>query len=89
MHPPLAQHQHVCELRDHAGIEHSLMMPPACKEFIDALDRCHATGWNRLTGACNEVKIQLNMCLRAEVHTPSLSSSQKEADLFYAFRHHG
>ncbi|KAH6918950.1 hypothetical protein BKA70DRAFT_1137289 [Coprinopsis sp. MPI-PUGE-AT-0042] len=37
-----------------------------CKEFIEALERCHASGWNRLTGACNTKKDQLNHCLRAE-----------------------
>lgn len=37
-----------------------------CKEFIEALERCHATGWKRLTGACNSNKDVLNKCLRAE-----------------------
>ncbi|KAJ2930083.1 hypothetical protein H1R20_g6991, partial [Candolleomyces eurysporus] len=37
-----------------------------CKEFIEALEKCHASGWNRLTGACNTRKDALNSCLRAE-----------------------
>jgi len=38
-----------------------------CKDFIEALERCHLSGWNRLTGACNSDKDALNRCLRAEV----------------------
>lgn len=38
-----------------------------CKEFIEALQKCHATGWNRFIGTCNVQKDELNDCLRAEV----------------------
>ncbi|KAG2020720.1 hypothetical protein CC2G_006028 [Coprinopsis cinerea AmutBmut pab1-1] len=37
-----------------------------CRDFIEALERCHASGWNRLTGACNSKKDELNRCLRTE-----------------------
>ncbi|KAG5732817.1 hypothetical protein E4T56_gene2854 [Termitomyces sp. T112] len=37
-----------------------------CKEFIQALEECHASGWARLTGGCNQLKHDLNSCLRAE-----------------------
>ncbi|KAI0371724.1 UPF0287-domain-containing protein [Pilatotrama ljubarskyi] len=40
--------------------------PPVCLEFIQALDACHANGWYRWTGACNQAKQDLNMCLRKE-----------------------
>jgi Cytochrome c oxidase biogenesis protein Cmc1 like len=39
-----------------------------CKEFIAALEECHAEWWGaRFTGACNQVKRELNLCLRKEV----------------------
>ena len=41
-----------------------------CLEFIQALDACHADGWLRWTGGCNQAKQDLNMCLRKEVSTP-------------------
>ncbi|TBU32238.1 UPF0287-domain-containing protein [Dichomitus squalens] len=37
-----------------------------CLEFIQALDACHADGWSRWTGGCNQAKQDLNMCLRKE-----------------------
>ncbi|PPQ68970.1 hypothetical protein CVT24_000359 [Panaeolus cyanescens] len=37
-----------------------------CKEFIEALEQCHAAGWNRFIGACNTQKDELNHCLRSE-----------------------
>ncbi|KAI1790800.1 UPF0287-domain-containing protein [Ganoderma leucocontextum] len=37
-----------------------------CLEFIQALDACHADGWSRWTGACNQAKTNLNLCLRKE-----------------------
>ncbi|TFK90956.1 UPF0287-domain-containing protein [Polyporus arcularius HHB13444] len=37
-----------------------------CREFIQALEACHADGWSRWTGACNQAKHELNMCLRKE-----------------------
>lgn len=36
-------------------------------DFIQALDACHAKSWAKWTGACNQVKVDLNMCLRKEV----------------------
>ncbi|KAI0362692.1 UPF0287-domain-containing protein [Trametes cingulata] len=40
--------------------------PSVCLEFIQALDACHANGWSRWTGGCNQAKQDLNMCLRKE-----------------------
>ncbi|KJA27447.1 hypothetical protein HYPSUDRAFT_131392, partial [Hypholoma sublateritium FD-334 SS-4] len=37
-----------------------------CKEFIDALEKCHASGWTKFLGACNGQKDALNHCLRTE-----------------------
>ncbi|KDR73466.1 hypothetical protein GALMADRAFT_227914 [Galerina marginata CBS 339.88] len=37
-----------------------------CKEFIQALEQCHAAGWNRFVGSCNKQKDELNHCLRSE-----------------------
>ncbi|PPQ64641.1 hypothetical protein CVT26_002731 [Gymnopilus dilepis] len=37
-----------------------------CKEFIQALEECHAGGWTRFVGACNKQKDELNQCLRSE-----------------------
>ncbi|KAI0721539.1 UPF0287-domain-containing protein [Cerioporus squamosus] len=54
-HPPPAQ---PCELT------HRILI--VCREFIQALDACHADGWSRWTGACNQAKHDLNMCLRKE-----------------------
>ncbi|KAG5645818.1 hypothetical protein DXG03_005159 [Asterophora parasitica] len=37
-----------------------------CKDFIQALENCHSSGWARLTGGCNVLKDDLNKCLRTE-----------------------
>jgi len=37
-----------------------------CKEFIEALEQCHASLWKKYTGACNDQKLKLNTCLRQE-----------------------
>ncbi|KAF8894391.1 hypothetical protein BD779DRAFT_833597 [Infundibulicybe gibba] len=37
-----------------------------CKDFIQALEECHISGWARLTGGCNRLKDELNHCLRSE-----------------------
>ncbi|KAJ3513223.1 hypothetical protein NLJ89_g3065 [Agrocybe chaxingu] len=37
-----------------------------CKEFIQALEQCHAGGWTKFVGACNRQKDELNHCLRSE-----------------------
>jgi len=39
----------------------------ACKEFIEALEECHARGWAKFLGLCNKQKTNLNECLRDEV----------------------
>ncbi|KAF7338465.1 COX assembly mitochondrial protein [Mycena venus] len=38
----------------------------ACKEFLDALEKCHSSNWARLFGQCNLQKDELNACLRKE-----------------------
>lgn len=52
-----------------------------CKEFIQALEQCHLSGWARLTGGCNTQKDQLNACLRKEVsqsvHLPVILKLKK------------
>ncbi|KAF9466414.1 hypothetical protein BDZ94DRAFT_1251895 [Collybia nuda] len=45
-----------------------------CKEFIQALEECHLSGWARLTGGCNTPKDQLNKCLRSERQTRSTAN---------------
>ncbi|KAF8964022.1 hypothetical protein BDZ97DRAFT_1660829, partial [Flammula alnicola] len=37
-----------------------------CKEFIEALEQCHASGWTKFLGVCNRQKDALNHCLRDE-----------------------
>ncbi|KAF8797815.1 UPF0287-domain-containing protein [Phlegmacium glaucopus] len=37
-----------------------------CREFIEALEECHASGWKKFFGGCNVQKDQLNHCLRIE-----------------------
>ncbi|KZP21099.1 hypothetical protein FIBSPDRAFT_826261, partial [Athelia psychrophila] len=38
-----------------------------CKEFIQASPSCHAGGWARFTGECNEARSELNRCLQSDV----------------------
>ncbi|PFH57741.1 hypothetical protein XA68_14627 [Ophiocordyceps unilateralis] len=39
----------------------------ACEEIIAALEACHAQGFmHKVTGGCNDVKTQVNKCLREE-----------------------
>jgi COX assembly protein 2 len=58
------------------------LVPLVCKDFIKALEECHATGWRRFTGACNRQKDELNRCLRTEVRSfctagcPNLTNSE-------------
>lgn len=40
-----------------------------CKELIKALEECHTSVWARYFGGCNQIKHDLNMCLRKEVFT--------------------
>ncbi|GAC96195.1 hypothetical protein PHSY_003775 [Pseudozyma hubeiensis SY62] len=38
-----------------------------CAHLIQALNECHAKGvWHKITGGCNGIKHDLNMCLRQE-----------------------
>jgi len=40
---------------------------PDCDEPIAALKHCHQTaGWSKYAGACNDFKVQMDQCLRAE-----------------------
>ena len=43
-----------------------------CKEFIDALEACHADTWQKWTGGCNQAKVDLNNCLKQDVCTSSV-----------------
>ena len=45
-----------------------------CHEYIEALEACHARGFYKLVGGCNQVKKDLSMCLRKEVSLFTLSS---------------
>jgi hypothetical protein len=45
-----------------------------CHEYIEALEACHARGFYKLVGGCNQVKKDLSMCLRKEVSLFFLSS---------------
>ncbi|PVF99792.1 UPF0287-domain-containing protein [Serendipita vermifera] len=38
----------------------------ACREFVEALHACHADWVKKLTGGCNDIKRELNNCLRKE-----------------------
>jgi len=44
-----------------------------CREYIEALEACHARGFYKLVGGCNQVKKDLSMCLRQEVSLSLLS----------------
>ncbi|KAI0078160.1 hypothetical protein K474DRAFT_1558748, partial [Panus rudis PR-1116 ss-1] len=37
-----------------------------CKEFIQALEDCHANAWAKWTGGCNQAKLDLNNCLKQD-----------------------
>lgn len=39
---------------------------PDCQEPIRALLECHENVWIKFTGGCNDLKYQLDQCLRAE-----------------------
>jgi hypothetical protein len=66
MHPPLAKAQHQGR-RGAAGVLQHSELVPACAEFIKALEACHERNvLNRFIGACNEDKVNLNMCFRGE-----------------------
>ena len=39
---------------------------PDCQDEIDALRACHADGWKKYLGRCNDIKISLDKCLRKE-----------------------
>lgn len=43
-----------------------------CKEFIEALELCHADTWAKWTGGCNQAKVDLNNCLKQDVCTSCL-----------------
>jgi hypothetical protein len=38
-----------------------------CSDYIQALEECHARGFIKLIGGCNQAKKDLSMCLRKEV----------------------
>lgn len=69
MHPQLT------DKRIGKSAPHHVMLRPkgnhngtVCKDFIAALEECHSEWWGaRFTGACNQAKRELNLCLRKEV----------------------
>ncbi|KAI0670607.1 UPF0287-domain-containing protein [Trametes maxima] len=60
--PPVSLRVHT----RHVSVDTDTFIPIVCLDFIQALDACHANGWSRWTGACNQAKHDLNMCLRKE-----------------------
>jgi len=38
----------------------------ACGDLVQALKECHASTFNKLTGACNKVERELGVCLGQE-----------------------
>lgn len=39
---------------------------PDCQEEIRALKDCHADGWKKYFGRCNDLKLALDRCLKRE-----------------------
>ena len=68
MHPPLHPHLHSED----------------CRKIIEALARCHAEHtWKKYLGACNDLKRELDRCLKkeyAEKRRLNLSESQKKKE---------
>ncbi|KAL4251672.1 COX assembly mitochondrial protein [Abortiporus biennis] len=55
----------------------------ACKEFIEALEACHASTWAKWTGGCNQAKLDLNSCLhqhRADNAAKNREAAKKRRD---------
>ncbi|PWN41036.1 hypothetical protein IE81DRAFT_292435, partial [Ceraceosorus guamensis] len=51
-----------------------------CGELIRALNECHAKGfWHKITGGCNDVKLELNKCLRKERLERTARNAEKAA----------
>lgn len=67
MHPQLSDKRIGTAHGSGATLSFLTYILPVCREFIQALDACHANSWARLTGGCNQEKDSLNMCLRKEV----------------------
>ncbi|OJT14123.1 hypothetical protein TRAPUB_9234 [Trametes pubescens] len=63
-HPPPAVFCNAHTRHNSVALTHRVLI--VCLDFIQALDACHANGWSRWTGACNQAKHDLNMCLRKE-----------------------
>jgi COX assembly mitochondrial protein 2 len=39
---------------------------PDCENIIQSLKQCHSEKWRKFTGACNQVKVELDNCFKAE-----------------------
>ena len=39
---------------------------PDCEDIIQALKDCHANGWKKYTGGCNDIKVEMDKCFKAE-----------------------
>ena len=81
MHPQLSDKRISLQL-DSADFKFVLCpnYPLVCREFIQALEACHASTWLRLTGGCNGQKHALNKCLHKEV-SPPLRPSERNVEM--------
>ena len=52
----------------------------ACHDVIKNLEICH-TEWKKFFGGCNQMKIDLNMCLRAEVSCFSVRTKEVKEEV--------
>ncbi|KAK7693211.1 hypothetical protein QCA50_002777 [Cerrena zonata] len=48
-----------------------------CKEFIEALEACHAETWAKWTGGCNQAKVDLNNCLKQDRFDQAAKNREK------------
>jgi COX assembly mitochondrial protein 2 len=39
---------------------------PDCVNEVTSLKECHADTWKKFTGQCNDIKVALDICFRAE-----------------------
>ena len=39
---------------------------PDCEDVIQSLRACHDDAWQKYTGGCNDIKVALDVCFKAE-----------------------
>jgi COX assembly mitochondrial protein 2 len=54
---------------------------PDCGKEISELKACHADNWKKFTGQCNDIKVALDNCFRAE-KKKKIHESSKSAKLY-------